>query len=644
MLIQLVFLCDIWIIYAEKIEANELAPNVIITGLRKVSHDNKKSVQITAFTQLFRLLEAFAPIKNACAPAVYKALIICVIEHFTTPDVREYLLANFKSILSLQDTIPIDPLIEPIIKQLQTIDASKVGLNIFDLDFLLSAAENPKLSLKNAVQLMDVFARMYLNDLIFAHLSIQGLIQILSANLEAEPVQEYTIKFVKIALALLFSSEKSKLSKSTAPTRSPYKQTGTKAAKVHDDDTLNAQKRALIIQIIKEIITFGNSRINAEVKTLLLHTYHQLSKELGIEHRGVLALLSLYGEARKIISEFQLELEKEKIEPEKKELEALAQQKEAEKQSRNSLLMLNVSPNMRQAKQSKSKPSLLESIFSNAKADPKVVKEIEVIRKNLTEKTLKMKEIEAKEKAKQELQKKALKDIIDKRMIEHGVALMNKKGVSAPEMIIFPEGVVEQEKINETHHRLPEIKLVHLENEEERDRYGVNVLIIKYSKALKSLFNCYANSGHSDKANSSFETLQRKLQLISLPEVWKLIKDHDLASLITQEELKVLMRLTNTDLLKVDSLKCLSFEGFKTFVIQLAIFLYSRPPQDLSHLPIFCAVDELMRKLRNEQAKQGKNTVYFDDPDATEPGDPEMNKHLNQLLKQNPEHAIPEVI
>ena len=560
--------------------------------------------------------------------------------------------------------IPIGIVIEPLIKQLQVVDVSAKTLNIYDLEFLMKAAEHPKLSQKHAIQLLDLFAKIYLNNLIFAPQAGRTLLKLITSDLDSEPIKEYVMKFVKIALATLFTSLKNKQSKEKLTSTYNDKQATLKPTisnSESESEILNAQKRALIIEIIRSIITLGNSEINEDTKTLLLHTYRQLMLTVKIEHKGIRMLLALYGNAEGIIAEFQKMFEKVEDEGDQAlhdQTSSTEQKSEEEKEEeeeekikvspiKSELLPPHVGSKFRNSSKSKEpspkklRATALLSSLKGLGADPKVLQGIEEVRKNFSEKTLKILETKEAEKEKFELRHKSLKPLLNKRMIELGVAQHNKPDAVVD--IIYPEGSIESQKANEKKHGLPEIIIVNLEQEEERDRYGVNVVMRRYAKALRYLFDSYANSGFSAKDAPSFDQLEKKLQLISVPEVWKLLKEHDLSHLISQVELKTLIRLTNTEIMKHHELNCLTFEGFKNFMVQLSIFVFSRPPENLSHLPIFCAVSDLFLKCREAEAKRGINPVLYDDPDSKDLGDPQLNKHLNQLLKKDPEHPIPEV-
>lgn len=58
---------------------------------------------------------------------------------------------------------------------------------------------------------------------------------------------------------------------------------------------------------------------------------------------------------------------------------------------------------------------------------------------------------------------------------------------------------------------MPQIKLIDLDEEEERDKEAVLLFVKKYAKLWKNLFYKYANSGYNSKQVSNFDQLNEKL-------------------------------------------------------------------------------------------------------------------------------------
>ena len=94
---------------------------------------------------------------------------------------------------------------------------------------------------------------------------------------------------------------------------------------------------------------------------------------------------------------------------------------------------------------------------------------------------------------------------------------------------------------------VPQIKLIDLNEEEERDNEAVILFMKKYAKLWRNLFHKYANSGFSSKQITNFDQLNEKLHTMNVAEMTKLLKDHGaFPSLLNKEELQTLFRLINT--------------------------------------------------------------------------------------------------
>jgi len=113
---------------------------------------------------MFRLLDKFAEEKNVSAPALYKALIFSLIENPADFNLREHYLWNFQYLFENQQTIPLNLLLEPLIKQITISENVTFFYKVFDFDFFTVVAKHPKLTSSNAVSLADLLGKVYLND------------------------------------------------------------------------------------------------------------------------------------------------------------------------------------------------------------------------------------------------------------------------------------------------------------------------------------------------------------------------------------------------------------------------------------------------------------------------------------------------
>ena len=71
---------------------------------------------------------------------------------------------------------------------------------------------------------------------------------------------------------------------------------------------MDAQKRALIVEILREIINLNHEQINFILKPFILQTNLQIKKVKKKNDSGMIHLLSIYGDPDTLIGEFEKEL------------------------------------------------------------------------------------------------------------------------------------------------------------------------------------------------------------------------------------------------------------------------------------------------------------------------------------------------
>ena len=148
---------------------------------------------------MFRLLDQFSSERNQFAPVLYKTLIFSLIENHQDLLTREFMLANFAYLFERLPTIPIGILIEPLTKQLQVSDNLTYYYNVFDFDFFVVLSRHPKLTLKSAVPLLDMMAKIYLNDHDYAGAASVPFMLIVSRFILSEAIPEFVAKFLTVS-------------------------------------------------------------------------------------------------------------------------------------------------------------------------------------------------------------------------------------------------------------------------------------------------------------------------------------------------------------------------------------------------------------------------------------------------------------
>ena len=281
-------------------------------------------------------------------------------------------------------------------------------------------------------------------------------------------------------------------------------------------------------------------------------------------------------------------------------------------------------------------------IVENA-ANTRAMHEIEMIKKKSKDKELERKQKEAAQSKKQNQKDKRLKEELEKRRVEIGVA-SNVKGVKQEiKALILKEGPKKVKKFKNPLDQ--QIQLVDLNEEEDRDREILNQFMKKYAKIWKFMFQRYANQAYSTKGRSNFDDLGKKTQQINLAEITKILKDHNTYPLlISKDEIASLIRLINmhSDTENSNDLAMLDYTQFLQFIPQLAFLCFSRPPIDKSHLPSVESLKALLDQWEQATRDRGKSTTLFEDPEQSSFADKELIAALDKKLAVDPSYPVPE--
>lgn len=129
----------------------------------------------------------------------------------------------------------------------------------------------------------------------------------------------------------------------------------------------------------------------------------------------------------------------------------------------------------------------------------------------------------------------------------------------------------------------------------------------KYAWLWKFLYNKYANSLGTNKWGD-FDKLKEKYQEISIGECRKLLDDYsfDKKKWLTKEENQTIVKLVNFKIMSKFEPRALDFEGFKEWIMQAAIYMYSKPgPNDLSSFPALKSLEAFVEKMWIDADQKG---------------------------------------
>ena len=202
---------------------------------------------------------------------------------------REFLMSNFTHIYEVHQSIPIGILLEPLLKQIQVSEGITYIYNIFDFAFFVTMANHPKMQLKHAIQLIDILAKIYLNDPNFSSAASSPFMLLASKFSEQEQVKDFLMKFLTIALSMLLTVEKVKDSRSEKKkkmdaVKKKYGKKGTKEEELKEyqqemDEANRALKKTFIIEVARKIQNLRIEEVNDQMRSMLLST-NRRNKEL----------------------------------------------------------------------------------------------------------------------------------------------------------------------------------------------------------------------------------------------------------------------------------------------------------------------------------------------------------------------------
>ncbi|EAR95077.2 hypothetical protein TTHERM_00640050 (macronuclear) [Tetrahymena thermophila SB210] len=670
-------LVNIWKSYPLYIEETPQLTEKILDLLKKGSRDKNFCLQIGSFAKLFELLDYLATDRNPLAALIYKKLTFSFIENHADIELRQFILLNFSRAFKKFNTIPTEILLEPLIRQIQVSQNSSYILNICDIEFLRISSTHPKLKLKMCIQLIDLLSKVYLNDLVYSQSIFDPISQMIARFVEDEAFQEYLVKLTKIALAMFFNSCKNK--KGNKQKYDKYGQNLYDALnEANETEIINAQKRGLIIQLLKWIIEQQCSNLNDQLKPLLVHVYLQL-KQIKQENKGVVMLLGLLGDPEAIIQEIEeqnqiqeqeerdrqaridqynqmyseQQLENDSKQQQKRYYKGENYDDDKPKQNQENIWVENIFDNNQEGdKQSKMDDEFyqkngigLKQKNSEKQKKPeqernlnsKAIMQIEQIKMRREEEQKRKQQEEELKKQKKEQQIKAAVEEINKRNAKLGVA---KEGDSKiPLKLIYDQNTLPKDIS-----KIEQIQLINIEELEERDRETLGMALKKYHKSIKALFTKYQNSTTTIKKGDFFAQMREKIDLISIQDIGKMIKENDLLDLCTKEELVQLIKLINAKTVEKGDTSPLDLDDFSKYLVQFALLIYSRPPKDMRGCHAGQIFEQLFKHIAAATKKRGENSQIYSNPEFFNVPlheQQEINK-INNALLINRDYPIPE--
>lgn len=469
-----------------------------------------------------------------------------------------------------------------------------------------------------------------------------------------------------------------------------------------EDQKMKWIQKTLFIELLKKVITrIGSIHLNNILKPEIIKTYLLVQRRYKLKHKGLIVLIELFGDMESQISEYKeqnknkslerddevdlMSIKSHKIQNHLKN--SVRQRKESADRSHKNIINLSVqhqTSKMSPMKQKSMLPTGKEKKFNKeldsdlnvsvmsefpfgnnltknqerlmyqpenislgkyklksklSKNEERALREIEKVKlrrqRRLEDKLFE----EERKQMQQEKLKKEIKIELKKRKVEHGVLGKNKKGFKK-DSIIRETSLDRDDNLRKE----SKIELYDFSLEETKDQNDIKNFLSKYRKLLQFLFKTYANTGYSHKQINTFDQMHDRLESMSLAEAIVMLKKNSIIpDLLHKDEAKTILRLVNSVLLgdKREG-KSLTFEAFNSYFLQIAMFVFSKEPINLSQKPPIESVMALLKLFEKSAIKNGESITLFENPDHTILADNEVIKEINKLLRKDPNIPMPD--
>ncbi|CAD8090140.1 unnamed protein product [Paramecium sonneborni] len=572
-------------------------------AFKAASLDSRECVALFSIQFLFSALEFFGKNKIPEAPIIYKIIAIQLVE-LTNDNLVHFILQNLLIVFQTLPSIPLSIVLDPFIVNLQ----EKTYPSLVVFNFFTNVANNPNLTTKSQIQLMDLLSKIAIYDTLHYRIASQIFLQMVTNTQKTPSTQEFVQKFVKISLAVYFSVHKK------SDKKKPNQQ------------IVDQQRKAQIIEVLKSLVQIQNENINQVIKMMAGHTNLQF-KMLSKQNKGLQVLLSLLGDINEIMQLVELEYQEAQT---NRQAYSESSVKEVQQVQGNLKKFSKI-------KLTKEEQYHLARLRMPKETDPKVMNDISTIKKQFQDKQQEKETSKIVQDEQLKQKKEKLRKQLEKRQIEQGIASLNQKDMVV--QLLFPDGSRQTELAKEKKHGLITFDLLDLNLEEEIEKLMVEQILRKYSKVLRYIFTKYANTCiQGMKQPNSFDQYLQRTESINIAEISKFVHDYEIA--LSIENVQALARQVGTQILHSKTeFKEFDQVGFNQFVFQLAIVLSKNKLADIQ--PYQCLI-KFITHLRNVTASKGQSTGLFDDPESQYFMENDIIKEFNQQLLIDPNYELPQ--
>jgi hypothetical protein len=295
-IVSIGLLKDLWILFPYKFEVDATIGNAVLSLMKRSTRQSGFNHKFSIYSYLTTLLAQFASDRNPYAAVVYKILVFSLIENYKDGPIREFLSKNLQKILQKISTLPVNILVEPLMKQMDLYENDQ-QITMHDIELLRSIVTHPRLALNSAIVAFNTISKLFLSSFPCQQCFSTLLIGLLRRHIEDGTFCEYAVKFASVTLAAIYKSFKQGGAKRLDETRrldNVHRIAGLDLEQGEIERELGAKHwRALATNTLRDLVLLRAPAVNGQLQDRLLFTNREVRKLLGRSYDGILALLAI---------------------------------------------------------------------------------------------------------------------------------------------------------------------------------------------------------------------------------------------------------------------------------------------------------------------------------------------------------------
>lgn len=291
--ISVTFLGEVWQLFPNVVEETPEAAHGVMRAFHRCVLSKCAALQVFALSVLCGLLQFFAAHRIAHAPAVYKTLVSVLVEGEVSSSVREFVIANVKAQLVACSSMPVEVIMDPLVKQMKDTEVFSAVYNLADIEFFNVIVDNMKGNVRSGIELLDAFAKSMFNDSLFMEQTKTLFVKVLGKFASHSQVQEFAKTFVKVALSTLYSV-----------VQANHRQRNSLQPKIKENP-VSSMKEKIIIELLQIMQVLLRGNIESEMKVQSLLIYSRLRQLHRINYLPLKEVLSLYGDAEELLAGYE---------------------------------------------------------------------------------------------------------------------------------------------------------------------------------------------------------------------------------------------------------------------------------------------------------------------------------------------------